>query len=85
MRASRRDSERHWREDGVSAGSSTMVRDGTGCRGHSKAQAPSPCEWNESEAKVVDTLERFPLVWWLKMKNLDAPAVKRESEEDWGR
>ena len=22
---------------------------------------------------------------WLKMKNLDAPAVKREEEEDWGR
>ncbi|MGZ3323380.1 MAG: hypothetical protein ACXU9C_20735 [Xanthobacteraceae bacterium] len=22
---------------------------------------------------------------WLKMKNLDAPAVKREAEEDWGR
>jgi bifunctional non-homologous end joining protein LigD len=21
---------------------------------------------------------------WLKMKNLDAPAVKREEEEDWG-
>ena len=21
---------------------------------------------------------------WLKMKNLDAPAVKRETEEDWG-
>jgi ATP-dependent DNA ligase len=22
---------------------------------------------------------------WLKMKNSDAPAVKREAEEDWGR
>jgi bifunctional non-homologous end joining protein LigD len=22
---------------------------------------------------------------WLKMKNADAPAVKREAEEDWGR
>ena len=22
---------------------------------------------------------------WLKMKNLDAPAVKREEEEDWGK
>jgi hypothetical protein len=22
---------------------------------------------------------------WLKMKNPDAPAVKREAEEDWGR
>ena len=22
---------------------------------------------------------------WLKMKNLDAPAVKREAEEDWGK
>jgi hypothetical protein len=22
---------------------------------------------------------------WLKMKNVDAPAVKREAEEDWGR
>jgi ATP-dependent DNA ligase len=22
---------------------------------------------------------------WLKFKNLDAPAVKREAEEDWGR
>jgi hypothetical protein len=22
---------------------------------------------------------------WLKMKNLEAPAVKREAEEDWGR
>ena len=22
---------------------------------------------------------------WLKMKNLDAPAVKREAEEEWGR
>ena len=22
---------------------------------------------------------------WLKMKNTDAPAVKREAEEDWGR
>jgi ATP-dependent DNA ligase len=22
---------------------------------------------------------------WRKMKNADAPAVKRESEEDWGR
>jgi len=21
---------------------------------------------------------------WLKMKNADAPAVKREAEEDWG-
>ncbi|TMJ81865.1 MAG: hypothetical protein E6G76_24585 [Alphaproteobacteria bacterium] len=22
---------------------------------------------------------------WLKMKNADAPAVKREAEEDWGK
>jgi bifunctional non-homologous end joining protein LigD len=22
---------------------------------------------------------------WLKMKNVDAPAVKREAEEDWGK
>jgi len=22
---------------------------------------------------------------WLKMKNSDAPAVKREAEEDWGK
>jgi ATP-dependent DNA ligase len=22
---------------------------------------------------------------WLKMRNLDAPAVKREAEEDWGK
>jgi hypothetical protein len=22
---------------------------------------------------------------WLKMKNADAPAVKRETEEDWGK
>jgi len=22
---------------------------------------------------------------WLKMKNADTPAVKREAEEDWGR
>ena len=22
---------------------------------------------------------------WLKMKNLDAPAVKREEEEEWGK
>ena len=22
---------------------------------------------------------------WLKMKNLDAPAVKREAEEEWGK
>jgi hypothetical protein len=26
---------------------------------------------------------RSPL--WLKVKNPDAPAVKREAEEDWGR
>src|SRR5262245_43251789 len=63
MRASRRDSERPWRQDGVSAGSSTVVRDGSGCRGHSQAQAPSSYEWNEIEDNVVDTLERFPLVW----------------------
>jgi ATP-dependent DNA ligase len=22
---------------------------------------------------------------WLKMKNMDAPAVRREAEEDWGK
>jgi hypothetical protein len=26
-----------------------------------------------------------PLADWLKMKNPEAPAVKREAEEDWGR
>jgi hypothetical protein len=25
-----------------------------------------------------------PILDWLKMKNPDAPAVKREAEEDWG-
>ena len=40
-----------------------------------------------------DLTHRFPLISayrsgrspdWLKMKNPEAPAVKREAEEDWG-
>jgi len=27
----------------------------------------------------------LPLASWLKVKNPNAPAVKRENEEDWGR
>jgi hypothetical protein len=28
---------------------------------------------------------KAPLARWLKMKNANAPAVKREEEEDWGK
>ena len=32
-----------------------------------------------------DRVRSCRLPGWLKMKNPDAPAVKREAEEDWGR
>jgi bifunctional non-homologous end joining protein LigD len=34
-------------------------------------------------SKRKDSTYRSPD--WLKMKNADAPAVKREAEEDWGK
>jgi hypothetical protein len=30
-------------------------------------------------------VEESPMGHWVKVKNPDAPAVKREAEEDWGR
>jgi bifunctional non-homologous end joining protein LigD len=36
-------------------------------------------------SKRKDSTYRSGRSDWLKMKNSDAPAVKREAEEDWGR
>jgi hypothetical protein len=44
---------------------------------------------NSNRAVHLSALTRFQVPGrspdWLKMKNADAPAVKREAEEDWGR
>jgi hypothetical protein len=46
----------------------------------------SPCHSSECVSERKDSPYRSGRSPdWLKMKNPDAPAVKREAEEDWGR
>jgi hypothetical protein len=39
---------------------------------------------SQTANKQVELSRRFPPPWSIKVKNPNAPAVKREAEEDWG-
>jgi hypothetical protein len=57
-----------------------------------EAAAPEAAEASTTAARRIATGRRTPTRLargrspdWLKMKNADAPAVKREEEEEWGK